>query len=204
MSIVASAGELDMTKISSLRRVIVPMLLFSCSGAFAVECNDVSPYFQLEGDAYYDIEEVEPITDKERRQISKLISYFENKNLIGTGSYFECIGPEKSPRQKISTTELTADLTQYSDGKLAIQIESFNAEINLGEREKLEFFDANSPHEIIELTEKSLVIRTKLRQSSIFNEEITQFSRKGRRLTITTTRYLGTVFGFQHTRELRF
>jgi hypothetical protein len=106
--------------------IIAIIFITTSADAFAVNCNDISPYFKKEGDSYFDIEDIDPLTRKQKSGIKELFSQFENKKLVGSRSFVNCIGPESNAKKTTTKTEISAELNQQSDGEIVIRIESYN------------------------------------------------------------------------------
>ena len=187
---------------------IIAIIFTTSADAFAVNCNDKSPYFNKEGDSYYDIEDIDPLTRKQKSKIKELFSRFENKNLVGSRSFINCIGPESSAKKTTTKTELSAELNQQSDGMIVIKIESYDRNKGKTEHINLSYFGDNNPDKIIKLTNNKLVIRCKFRRSvnrsPCLNEEITEISVKNKALTIETAAYRFGQFAFHSTIKLHY
>jgi hypothetical protein len=193
-----------MNKYFLFRHVVAFIFIATSSNVFAVNCNDKSPYFEKEGDSYNEIEDVKPPTKKQKSNLNELFSRFENKSLTGSRSLINCIGPESAAKKTTTKTELTAELEQLSNGKVVINIESYNRKKRTTGDINLSYFGTNSPDRIIKLTNNKLEIRSKFRQRAEINEEVTKISVKSRKLTIVTTSYRFGRFAYKSTIKLHY
>jgi len=193
-----------MNKYFLLRHAIAFIFITTSSNVFAVNCNDKLPYFEKEGDSYHNIEDADPLTRKQKSKINELFSRFEKKSLTGSRSLINCIGPESAAKKTTTKTELTAELKQLSDGKVLINVESYNRKRKTTGDINLSYFGSNSPDRIIKLTNNKLEIRSKFRQRAEINDVITKISVKSRKLTIVTTAYRFGHFAYKSTIKLHY
>jgi hypothetical protein len=193
-----------MSKYHLFRHVVAFIFVATSSNVFAVNCNDKSPYFEKEGDSYNEIEDVKPPTKKQKSKLNELFSRFENKSLTGSRSLINCVGPEGSAKKTTTKTELTAKLEQLSDGKIVINVETYDRKRKTTRDINLSYFGSNGREKIIKLTSNKLKIRGKYRQRAEINEEITNISVKSRKMTIVTTAYRYGRFAYKSTIKLQY
>jgi len=180
---------------------IIFLLIILPINVFATNCDEKSPNFVKQGDLYFDIKEVDPLSNKQKAKLLKLFSSFKGKNLTGTETIIECIG---STKKTLHNEIVTANILQSSDAGLTINIESYNKKKKVTYNDVLTYLGANNVYHLNELSTNKLVVSYKLRPRGVFNEEISEISINNRTLTINVTRYIGGYFGIQHIRKLRY
>jgi len=195
-----------MIKIYWIKLFITIFSIIFSFNSYAVKCNEESPNHKKEGDSYFDIKEVAPFTRNQKAKISKLFSHLIDHRLTGKGSVIECTGTERTAKKISKNEKLSAKITQQSDGKLVITLESFSKSKKSKHNETLRYFGYNNQHHINKISNDNLVISYKLRKpgkkGQIFVEEITDLSIKNSNLVIKVSRYIGGYFAVQHTRKL--
>lgn len=184
--------------------VIAIILLVATANVSAINCNDPSPNLAIEGDRYYDINEVEPLSPQQKQILQNMFSSFAGKRLEGYGSFTECTGPESNSKKVTKKESISAEINQTSDGNLVFSIDSLSADRNTTYHETVSYFDSQNQYRINTLTDNVLNISYKLRVKKILTEEITEISVNGRNIIITVTRYLGGYFAMQQVRKLSF
>ena len=191
-----------MIRIFSIRYIASCILIATPFSAFATSCNEESPYLKTLGDGYYDIDVTPTLTGRQKSAISKMFSPFENKRLVGNGKLVDCIGPENNAKKITTTTMLSAQLSQQSDGKVALNINAFDKHKKSSQLITLDYFGYNNPYRIIMLSDNRLILSYKIRQKKIMKEALTEISLSSRSLTIKTDYYISGHFGYQNTWNL--
>ena len=186
------------------RLFIAGILLATAANASAINCNDPSPNLAIEGDSYYDINEVEPLSKQQKQILQNMFSAIAGKRLEGYGSFTECTGPESNAKKVTKNETYSAVINQAPDGNLILAIDTFSVDRNIAYHETLSYFDSQNQYRINTLTDHLLNISYKLRIKKAFTEEITEISVNNRNIMITVTRYTGGYFAMQQVRKLSF
>ena len=142
-----------MTNQSLFKSLILSTLFLSFS-SYAVECNSPSPYLDIEGDSYYNIDEAKPLTREQRQILSKLFSARNNK-LSGTGTITTCEGQETNSRKVFERENVKASISLSSDSQLSLSFDVYNKKTRLSSIESMGFFGPNSIHQLKDYTDNS-------------------------------------------------
>jgi hypothetical protein len=191
-----------MVLLKGLNIATAAMLMAVTMGAFAIECNQISPNLDKEGDAYFNIEKIKLPTKQQEAQISNLFSLFAGHRLHGYAISTECVGPEKHAKKKMTKELISAEIQELSEGALVIAVEFVNEKKKVSHSERLRYFGHNNPFKIVKLSNDSLVVISKLRINKALNEDITTISASGRSLTLTITRYRNGYFAYHRNIQL--
>ncbi len=178
------------------------ILMAASVNASAIDCYQESPGFSRDSESYFDIDEPEPVTNRQQSHLSNLFSPFMGKRLKGKGTSFECVGPERSAKKLFKKYTITADIQQHADGQLVISIEFFDEKKNITHRETLRYFGRNNPFHILDSSNNKLIVSAKLRIQKVLNELIAEISVHDNTLMISQTRYRNGYFAVQQTMSL--
>jgi len=188
---------------SDMAKFISAIMLMAVSlSATAIECNQQSPNYIKEGDAYFDIPQADPLSSQQQAEISRLFSAFQGRRLKGNGTVTECFGPEKSPRMVVTQEDISAEIQKLSGGKLVIGFEVSNRKKKVSHNETLKLFGDKNQYQLIELTNNELKLRSRLRIRKHMDEELVDISIKNNSLVIDVTRFVNGYFAVHNIRTL--
>lgn len=183
--------------------LIVPIASLFSFSALAINCNEASPNFIEEGEAYYDIYGAGQLTEKQKKRIKKLASRIAGR-WAGTASKTHCVA------NKIETLDykLKAEVEQLSDGKLVFTINSLETQSKTLRDETFRFLGSRNNYHITKLTDETLVLYVKYRRpnatrkTTIFVEEIVEIVVAKKSLQFNKTQYLNGHFAEEFRRVL--
>jgi len=170
------------------------MLLISAK-AFAVQCNEKSQAFISEGDAYYDTNSAPELTKEEKNKIVALFNLKTNR-LRGGGVSSDCTLPENESKKISTRLNASGVLNISSNGEVHIDLEVEKIAKKETTLERLVFFSKSAYSEILNLTDSSVVVRTKYRNKSgahggvYLVEEITAITVSETGVDINLNRYI--------------
>ena len=175
------------------------LAVFSLS-ASAASCNSESPSYKKEGDAYYDIKEVAPLSRSEKKIVNKMFKLLKGK-WEGSKTITVCKGTEKSPKKAIRKDEVDAKTLLDSDGKLKITLDASNDQKGITYNETLTYFGDNDNSVVENLTVNGFSAVSKARRGggiggggSVLVEHNTEFKASKRSMSIITTTYINGYF----------
>jgi len=186
----------------SIRYIAFSIALLLSFNAFAISCNEQSAQFLKEGGSYFDYKLPQQLTNQQKSGISTLFRPFSGKNLKGSSSLLECLGPVSNSRKKSTFETANAELRAFSDGKITIYFKLYNKKTKTGHTKRLELFGHKSPYQIIQLTNNRLILKYNHRQKNIFFEENINFTFTRKTLTMNSIHYINGTFAYQETRVL--
>lgn len=196
-----------MSKFLRIEYFCIFLLLFS-TNVSAINCDDPSPNLINEGDKYYDIPEVQPLSREQKTAINMLFASLKGE-LNGAGTTTFCEGATGEQKKVIARNSLSANVGIDSSGLLTISLVSFDIKSKTSLNETLMYFGVYNQHVIQYYSDNELVINTKYRKpggkrsASILHEEIITIRAKNRGINMKTTRYINGYFAIEYDRTMK-
>lgn len=94
------------------------------SNAYATDCYSSSPNLENQKDAYYNLDDVEPLSNQEQNEISGFLKKITGK-YKGNITFIDCIGSDSAPETLTRKAKVVVENYQSNNGTL-----TFNAKIN--------------------------------------------------------------------------
>lgn len=189
--------------------LVIKFTLIISFNAAAINCSDQSANYKKDADAYYVIDDAEPLTKNQQADIDKFFSSIVKKTINGKGVITHCVGAEKTALKKVEYETVRLKTKQDLDGRVVLDFRSKIKGDKSVKNEKIRLFGSHNSHFIDELTGKSLIINSKLRKrvgyrkNAVINEEVIKITLLGKTLVIEVTRYVGGLFGVNHVRTFK-
>lgn len=216
-------GE-SMINVFKVQFFILCSLVFFSNNAIAVNCDEASPNLLQDGDIYYDVVGMDPLTKKQSRRVDKFISRIKGR-WKGEGEKSHCVESKK----RTYNYTLEAEVDQNSDGKLVFEITSLDTQSKALRDETFRFLGAANQYHVTKLTEDSLGLYIKYRRPnavrdtevivedaegnkilkrvksdrrvSVFIEEIVEITGDKKVLNLNFTKYLNGYFAEEFHRK---
>jgi len=171
--------------------------------ANAVECNEESPYLKIEGDDYYQMLKTPDLSRQKKALIRKIFSPLR-KAMKGSVVEIVCSQPEHLAKKIVKRKKVAADVSYFSSGDVAIQLEVEDEEAKTSTLGVLTFFNKNVSHRVLGITESEVTVLSKVRKTngrkggSHLVEEIAHIAVSKWRVDIEIVRYINGYFSESH------
>jgi hypothetical protein len=190
----------------SILVLLLPMNSDSAHSA-ATECNEQSKNFISQGDKYYDLPEVKPLTKKQIAQVKRIFSRTKKK-LKGNGTAILCEGPENDIEVEIDKETVTAMFNVTDKGRIIIELEIYNIDNKSTHSEKLQYLGDKDNYSIQAMDKTGVQIVSKWRgqrrsRTTPLNERLVTIAVEHGVLIIDIEHYYNGHFAYAFYRTLK-
>ena len=133
-------------------------VVVSCSTpALAITCYSPSPNLLKLGEQYYNLEEAQPLTKKDKQSLSRFYKQLEGR-WSGKSKETECRGPDRKPRKEYNSYTIENKITSGSDSSFTMKVKRHRLRDKVNKQTIYQFFVRNAPTSLIDVSPSRLVV----------------------------------------------